>query len=184
MPKTKGNFCISIKEYIDKYWGKGTWDKFFHALSADDQLLMQTAVSLNWVDMEARLRIVRTFEEVLGTGNGDMIRRFAYFEAEKDLHTALRLFLRVASPINVLKKAGQIWRKYYDWGELIVEQKDEKSASVTLKGNNFNDRFFCLQLQAYFSRFFELVGAEDVKISHPECRAQGAADCVFVLDWE
>jgi predicted hydrocarbon binding protein len=184
MPKTRANFRLAIKKYIEQYLGQDAWDKFLEALSDDDQILMQTAVSIGWVDMDARLRIVRTFENVLGTGNGDLVKNFARFEAEKDLNTVLRIFLRMANPGMVLKKASGFWHRFYDWGELVVEQIDKNSAIAMIKDAPFVDPLFCMQIESYFKRFFELVGAKDMEVVHRICKAKGAEHCIFEGKWK
>lgn len=42
---------------------------------------------------------------------------------------------------------------------------------------------FCRNLQGYLQRLFELVGAKDVTVGHPECRVQGGALCRFAIRW-
>jgi hypothetical protein len=46
------------------------------------------------------------------------------------------------------------------------------------------DEAICLELTGYVSRVMEFAGASNARMTHPECRARGAASCRFQLSWE
>jgi predicted hydrocarbon binding protein len=45
------------------------------------------------------------------------------------------------------------------------------------------DTAVCTYLNAYLIRLFELVGAKNVDVRHPECRARGGKVCRFMISW-
>jgi hypothetical protein len=52
-----------------------------------------------------------------------------------------------------------------------------------LSGWGVVDHALCRELVGYFSRTLELVGAQNVIVEHPECRARGYARCFFRARW-
>jgi hypothetical protein len=115
-------------------------------------------VAVGWYDDTILVETLRTVEEVLRERDPKIIETLGRFAAEQDLTRIHRVFLRMASPAFVLERATNLWRRFFDSGR-------------------------CRNLQGYLQRLFELVGAKDVTVGHPECRVYGGALCRFAIRW-
>ncbi len=184
MPNIKGTAILAFKDYINSNFGKEGWEKLLSKLTEEDREAVTTAVSISWVDMDVRLRLARIVDSTLGRGDGELLKTIAKYAAERDLSTAQRIFLRMASPAYTLEKASHYWRRLNDWGEFKVERSGKNRAIGTLYNSVVKDKMFCLQLSSYMAKALELVGAKGVKVTHTKCCARGDELCVYEGSWD
>jgi hypothetical protein len=76
-----------------------------------------------------------------------------------------------------------MWGKYHDTGIWEVRREGERHVVGFVRQWRGASEILCAGALFYCERLFELVGAKDVRIQHPECVARGAARCQFVVDW-
>jgi hypothetical protein len=184
MPKGRGSFFIAMKSFTKKRFGPEGWGKVMHRLSQEDREQIESATTIGWFEMDLRTRALQAFKETFNDSGHFLIKEMGAFEAERDLNTTQRLFLRLANPGYALQKAGQYWRRFYDWGEFKVERKSKNFAIGTIIDNVNNDPIWCIHFQAYIHKVFELVGAKDIKIEHTTCCCHGDEFCVFEVNWK
>lgn len=188
MAKTRGTVLVALKDFVRAQFGEDGWDRLLDALDDADRLLVELPTSISWYDIELVCRALGALDQVLGKNDRSLVEQFGRFEAERDLTTIQRVFLRMASPAWVVEKVGQYWRRFADFGEWNIQRErvdGEKAVGVkaVLTGVPRPDRCYCAELSGYFARCLELVGAKDVTVRHPECRAKGDARCAFVGRW-
>ncbi len=199
MPNCRGTFYSALRVFLRERFGPQAWEELLDCLEPQDRADADSAVSIAWTDLYLRMRVaavvVRKFgARLLGDDLADddervwesgkaLLMEFGRFEAEKDLTTTQRVFLRMANPAYVLEKAGQYWSRFYDWGGLRIERKSKTHAIATLLDSAVVDELFCIHFCAYVKRMFELVGAKDVQVEHLECLAQGDSACVYDVQW-
>ena len=80
-----------------------------------------------------------------------------------------------------LDRAGRMWHRFHDSGEWEVEGGD-KWLRGRLRGFSVVDEKYCRVLAAWIKRAGQMTGARG-EVSHPECRARGAASCLFEGWW-
>ena len=184
MPKFKGSFFKALKCYIVERFDEESWKKLVDTLPPDDRERVDNALTISWYDERIREHLLRTMYSILAAKNPSLMEDFSTFEAERDLKTTQRLFLRLANPGYAIQKAGQYWRRFMDWGELnIIRHEDKCSATATIKDNENAYDLFCNHMLVYMTRVLELVGAKDVKLKHTHCRSRGDPECVYSLKW-
>ena len=188
MAKTRGTVLVALKDFVREQFGDDGWERLLDTLDDADRLQVELPTSISWYDIELVFRALGALDEVLGAGDLGVVERFGRFEAERDLTTIQRVFLRMASPAWVVEKVGQYWRRFADFGEWDIQREavdGNKAFGVTavLMGVPRPDRCYCAELTGYFARCLELVGAKDVSVTHPECRAKGDPRCAFVGRW-
>jgi len=183
MPNGKGTYFAALRAFVRERFGDEGLERYLSVLEKEDRDTVATAVSIDWVDMGIRLRATRELEMTFGKGDDSLLSEFGRFEAQRDLSTTQRVFLRLANPGYAIQKAGQYWRRFYDWGELSVERQSKTQVVATLKNSVVADAHYCTQFMAYLTRVFELVGAKDVVVKHTKCRARGHSNCVYDGSW-
>jgi hypothetical protein len=183
MPASKGSFFVAMKKFVLERFGPEQWARLMGTLSSEDRAQIEAATSITWVDVDVRLRSLHAMREVLGSRDASLLTTFGRFEAENDLSTTQRLFLRLANPGYAMEKAGQYWRRFHDWGGLEVDRLSKHEARATVVDSAVANELWCIQFQAYMGRVFELVGARDVKMEHVKCCARGDSTCVFEGSW-
>jgi predicted hydrocarbon binding protein len=184
MAKNKGTVLVALKAFIRERFGEEAWLVFLDSLDQDDRLEVELPLSIRWYDLVLMQRVFRKVDELLGDNDCSLIELFGRYEAERDLRTVHRMFLKMANPAYTLEKAGQYWRRFCDFGEWHIVRNGKKGATARFVGCPIVDALYCAELQGYFTRILELVGAKNVSVSHDECRANGDANCLFVGTWD
>jgi hypothetical protein len=183
MPSTKGTYFVALKAFVVGRFGQPGWADLLARLSPEEREKVDAAHTMSWYDMALRLRATHALQETVGPAAPGVLTDFGRFEAERDLSTTQRLFLRLASPAYAMEKAGQYWRRFYDWGELKVTREGKGKGTAEILGMPFSDAVYCTQFNAYMCRVFEMVGAKDVKATHIACRGRGDKTCLFEGSW-
>ena len=174
-----------MRTWVVRLHGDEGWERVVAALGPEDAATVRSVVSVAWYPFSTQHALLRTIDRVLGTGEGELARVIGRYEADQDLTIVHRIFLRMANPAFVLEKAGDYWSRFYEAGTWIVTRGEGgTSARGELRDIEPVDQLFCLYLEAYIFRMFELVGAKNVRGTHSRCRCRGAEACVFEGRWD
>jgi hypothetical protein len=182
VPKSKGTNLLHMRSYVERVHGPSAWQRVVLSLSEEDRAIVSVLSPSGWYELGAQHRLLRAIDRVIGTGDLALVPEIGRYEADEDLSTIHRLFVRLTSPAYVLEKAGEYWRRFYDTGKWEVV-RGNGSATGRLDDFGLVDDAFCAYLRAYIYRMFQLAGARTGVLEHTECRAQGAEACVFVGRW-
>ena len=183
MTRSKGTNILNIREFVVQRMGQAAWDQLVAAMPEPDRATLTTVLAFGWYDFGLNARLLAQMVATLGQKDRALARQYGAFEAERDLTGVHRLFLRLANPAYVLEKAGEYWFRFYDTGTWTIQRHDGNHASGTLKGMDGTDEDYCAYLTAYVTRMFELVGAKEVRVTHPVCSARGGPHCVYDIHW-
>jgi predicted hydrocarbon binding protein len=183
MARSKGTVFVALKSFIRKRFGDDGWQRFLASMPDADRVQVEMPVSGKWYELALVHRALHALVDELGGGNVDIAEDFGKHDAENDLNTVQRIFLRLANPAYAIEKSGQYWSRFCDFGELKVTRHGKNSASATLTGVPLVEELYCRQLTGYLTRLFELVGAKDLKVSHSECCARGDRQCTWMGTW-
>jgi hypothetical protein len=168
---------LMARAFVSARSGRDDWARLVEGIDTGNEL--PGLVPLGWYPETLFVQMLHE----LGRDDAAAVRQLAAYEAEQDLTVIHRMFLRLANPAYVLEKAGDYWSRFHDSGTWSVERLGASGARGTLQHWGIADSVACEYLGTYVHRMFELVGARDVKVAHPSCRAAGAAHCVFEGSW-
>ncbi|HEX8794969.1 MAG TPA: hypothetical protein VF765_28680 [Polyangiaceae bacterium] len=182
MGRAKGTAFFHDEEYVKQTYGPDAWARVLAAMPAAAAEVRSSIVAVGWYDDTLLVETLRTVEEVLRERDPRIIETLGRFAAEQDLTRIHRVFLRMASPAFVLERATNLWRRFFDSGRWEVKPAEGGVDGLLIDSAIVHD-VFCRNLQGYLQRLFELVGAKDVTVGHPECRVQGGALCRFAIRW-
>lgn len=182
--QTKGVAFLGVKGYVLATFGEAGWQRVLDALDPADAETVRGALAVGWYDLHLYARFIRAIDAALGKGDLSQIRPMARFAAENDLKIYHRLFFRLLNPAAAVEKSGEYWRRYHDTGSWEMQRVSPTEAVGTLSGWGIADDAMCLELCAFMARLLELVGARNVKLDHPRCRARGADACFFRCRWD
>ena len=181
--KTKGVGFTNVKSFVGKRFGTQAWTDVLSHLSKQDRAELESAVPVGWYSLSLYARLINEIERVHGTGDLTLVEQLGAYEAEHDLTTIHRVFLRMANPAFILEQMGNYWKRFHDTGEWEISRLTDKRAVAYLRGWGHVDPALCRELAGYMRRSFELAGASSVTLEHPRCRARGHADCMFEGCW-
>jgi hypothetical protein len=180
---TKGITFTHARNFVEEKFGSKGWAKVLEQSRPDDRAVLGGVVAVGWYELDLYARLLRSIDVAHGLGDLELLTGIGRYGAEKDLNTVYRLFFRLQSPAYAIEKIAEYWRKFHDTGVWTVEREGSGKARGTLREWGCVDRALCREMTAYMTRVLELVGAKDVRLSHPRCRADGETECFFSLRW-
>jgi hypothetical protein len=182
---TKGINFVNVRAFAEtRHPVTGGWDAVVAGLEEEDRRVLEGVVAIGWYPLGLYARLIRVVDRVHGTGDLQRVAALGRYEAERDLTTLHRIFLRLANPIYLLEKSAEYWRRFHDSGRWVIVQPSPREAVGHLEGWGCIDEALCTELTAYLGRAFELTGARHVRMDHPSCRAREDARCTFKARWD
>jgi hypothetical protein len=181
--KTKGIGFVSIREFVLERYGLDGWTDLLAELSAEDRAEIQAIVTMGWYSLPLYARALRALDKVRGAGDLQLVFQLGKYQAERDLTTVHRAFLRIANPSFIVEQSAEYWGRFHDSGKWTVERLGPSRVRAYLDGWAHVDAALCRELTGYTLKAFELVGARNPRLDHAQCRARGAARCVFLGSW-
>jgi hypothetical protein len=182
---TKGINFVNVRAFAEtRHAVNGGWNAVVAGLPDADQRVLEGVVAIGWYPLALYARLIRVVDQVHGTGDLQRVVALGKFEAERDLTTLHRIFLRLANPIYLLEKSAEYWRRFHDTGRWVIVQPSPREAIGHLDEWGCIDEGLCTELVGYLGRAFELTGARRVRMEHPLCRARQDARCTFKARWD
>jgi len=169
MSEARGSNLHHIRKFVLEQYGRRGWAEVLGVLGPTDASRVRRVLVMSWFPLELQYRVLRTVDEVLGQGDGGVVKAIGRYEAEQDLTVVHRLFLRMANPGFVLEQAGRYWRRFYTSGRWEVERDASDRARVLLIGLEPFDPLMADYLMAYILRMWELMGVE-IREAHSSVR--------------
>jgi hypothetical protein len=181
--KTKGVSFVNARAFVQDRYGAPGWAATMARLREPDRVEIESTVTVGWYSLPLYARFIRAIDEAHGCGDCALLVQLGRFEAERDLTTIHRVFLRMANPAYAVEKMGEYWRRFHDTGTWKVDRATPTQVDGVLEGWGHVDRGLCRELGGYMGRVLELVGAKGVLMEHPFCRAHGDPMCSFRARW-
>ncbi len=87
------------------------------------------------------------------------------------------------NPKLIIGNACNLWKRFFNFGELKGEIIGETSARIIGK-DIYVDPIFCKFLTEYFTGLLESVGASGVMVDHTKCVHRGDEVCEWSITWK
>ena len=104
--------------------------------------------------------------------------------AEHEVKWVHRAVLRFTSPLWLLERGADVWKKSHTTGRWHIESDRPRHLRGTLEAFGVADRAYCDSLRGWLQRACLMTGEAHVAIAETRCRDRdGAAACVFEGQW-
>lgn len=181
--RTKGIGFLNVKAFVCERFGERAWSELIASLPPADRDEIASIVTVGWYRLPLYARIITEIDHKHGRGDLSLVEQIGMFEAEHDLTTIHRMFLRMANPAFIIEQVGKYWARFNDTGHWKVDRPTAHSAIATLRDWGIVNPALCRENVGYIRRALELVGAREVVVDHKRCRCSNAPDCVFEGHW-
>jgi hypothetical protein len=172
---------MSLSAWTQKVHGEDGFAKVLAAMPAHHAAALRDPIApISWYPTVAVLEAIHTTGRLFGPA--DFHDAYGVHSAEYAVNRFYRMVLRFTSPGFVLGRAGTAWRNYHDTGEWALEVGDRHYRG-RLRGFGVVDAAYCRVILAYKRRVAELTGGKSIVATHPQCRADGADECLFDIRW-
>ncbi len=181
--RTKGIGFMNVRTFAEEHFGEHAWHDLVQTFPHVDRDELNAVVPVGWYSLALYARLIHTLDTQLGSGDLSVIETLGAYEAQRDLTTVHRVFLRMANPAFIVEQIAKLWMRFHDTGVWEVQRHDPHHASGRLRDWGIVDRAMCTELVAYMQRSLELVGAQRVVVEHTRCRVDGSDACYFDARW-
>jgi len=182
MSRVSGASLMSFQLFLRREHGEGAYETVLAKMpAAQAEPLRGIILPVNWYPTVSFVRAIETAHAQLGSD--DLYERYGTFAAEFQINTFQKLLLRFTSPAYMLNRAGRVWHRFHETGEWNVSSGTGKTMRGELRNFSVVSSGYCRVVRAWILRAGQMTGT-DGGVDHPECRAKGAAVCVFTGWWK
>jgi hypothetical protein len=185
----QGNAIGGFKDFVErKYGAEGVEVLLRDAQPHDVSVFRGLILRAGWYPVGTWNRLSEAFVTNLAGGDVEAYNEMGVYVAEQDLNTIYKLLLKLASPTMLMPRLGWLWDRYFDFGKLETEQKDDRLFLVRLNAPTDVDaglsRLTCsVGIPGWFQRAVVMTGATGAAVRHHACRFDGARCCEIDIAW-
>lgn len=180
----KGLVLQARKDFVDDSFGDGAWRKVVEALPSEDRVLLQDLIlTAKWYPFELGERLDRAIVNVFGEGKEKIFEEIGAKSARRSLDKVHKSFVTPGDPQAFLRKAGVIYKFYYDTGRREYTLTGPTSGVLTTYEAKTFSLPDCLTVVGWYKEALKMCGARNIEIVEEECRAKGGSCCRYRVKW-
>ena len=180
----KGSAYHSTLAFIETHFGATAKERVLARLSPEDrELFGHMVLPIQWYPLAPFPRLLRAMEAELGRGDLSLVTERGTWAAVQDMRTVHRVLLKFVTPNWVIDKGMKIWPNFHTSGRWEAKREGDKAARATLYDLGVVDEAMCATLKGWIHGLLQLAGIKHAVVEHTECRARGAASCVYQINW-
>jgi len=180
----KGSAYLSTLAFIDASYGATARERVLERLDAEDRAILGTSpLAIQWYPLAPFPRLLRAMDAELGRGDLSLAIERGTWAAIHDMRTVHRVLLKLVTAAWVVEKGMKLWPNFHTSGRWESKREGDKGARATLHDLGVVDEAMCATLQGWMIGLLSLAGKQ-ATVEHGECRARGAATCVFRVSWK
>jgi hypothetical protein len=130
----KGSHVVVAEAWVDERLGRGTFKRLTENAGEHWQILLP----MTWYDIDTLHDALEVAARRLDLSVEDITAEIARRNAEIDLRSIYKLFLRVAQPRRVLSLTPRLWNTYVKFGSAWAVQNDD--GYYVGQGDGFDER--------------------------------------------
>ncbi len=180
----KAQGLLNAALFVREKFGASALERVLARCSPSTREHALHAIAINWVPFEELADLLRVIDRELGSGDGKLAESIGAASARLNLrHLALRLAFFLARPEFLMRRVAGVWRQYNEAGEMLVLEFTPGRMVAELRGMPVTDWIVCASVTGWLNEAGTATGMRHLRTTHAECRAKGAARCLWVLEW-
>ena len=138
------------------------------------------SIAIEWIPLSEFVEVLGVCEKRLGKGDGRIAEQIGAAGARANLRGATqRAAFYVLKPSFLGKRVAGLWDQYNDEGAMTIHEARPELVRVEVVGIVKPDWLFCCTLTGWCGEFALATGSIGARPVHTECRAKGAARCLW-----
>lgn len=117
----KGSHVTQAERWVDDHLGKGTFKELTSSAGENWQIILPMA----WYDVNVLEAALEQVSSKLRVSVEDITTEVARANAEADLTSIYRVFLRIAQPQRVLSMTPRLWTTYVKFGSALPIENEQ-----------------------------------------------------------
>jgi hypothetical protein len=130
----KGSHIVAAESWVDSRLGKGVFKSLTDQAGERWKIILPVA----WYEIDVLQDALESVSRRVGVSVEDITTEVARLNAEGDLRSIYRVFLRVAQPQRVLSMTPRLWSTYVRFGSAQAIKNDD--GHYIGQGDGFDDR--------------------------------------------
>lgn len=184
MGRIKGIGYKSELQFVLSKYGEETLGRILAALSAEDQAALRGIIlASDWYPQPPLEHFRQALAKQFIDTDLRIIEEMGRFSAEFALTGIYRVFLAVLSPAYGIRKAGNLFPKYFDSGKASVVEHGPKDVSLRIVDWPDASATLCALIKGYFEKSLELAGGRMVTVRKAACALRGDPYCEYRAVW-
>lgn len=180
----KGSAYRSTLEFVDTKFGADAHERVLARLSAEDRALIGGIIlPIQWYPLSPFPRLLRAMEAELGAGDLALVIDRGAWAAIHDMTTFHKVILKLVTPNWLIEKGTRLWPNFHTSGRWVVSRRGPHGGRAELRDLGVVDEAMCATLKGWLLGLLTLAGAKQPEVRHVECRARGAASCIYDATW-
>lgn len=183
--KVRGDVLITDLQYIVRISGEEAGNKIKEELrEINSEIDFDKITNTGWFPIGWKVLILLLTRESLGWSDQDIISMGKLASKESFiLKTLLRYFISLD---RTFKESVRFWAKYWDAGELVPYEINEKEKYLIIKLKNFQIHpDLCLYFTGHFESIANLIlKSEKISVEEKKCSFHGDEYHEFEIRWE
>jgi hypothetical protein len=155
--KVKGSHLMLVNEWVDHHLGRGTFGRI-------TENRWGVVLPVGWYDVEPLLDVFAEASRLTNKPIEEIASEIARHNAERDLTSIYRIFLRIAQPQRVLSYTPRLWRTYVSFADARA-LRNEKGHYIG-EGTGFTEKqidWACGCWYGFIPTAIRLSGGKDIK---------------------
>ena len=123
----KGISIKNCKSWVENEKGEDKWIEVVNSLPEESREHIKDGMvfTSNWYPLQVYIDVNDEICKRWGDGTHRIIFEMAREGAQENLKTTYRIFMKIASPGYIVKKAARLFTQFYDEGELKLVKNEE-----------------------------------------------------------
>jgi hypothetical protein len=130
----KGSHIVAAETWVDTRLGKGTFKQLTENAGQSWRIILPVA----WYEIDVLQDALEAVSGRVGLSVEDITTQIARLNAESDLRSIYKVFLRVAQPERVLSMTPRLWTTYVRFGKATAITNEK--GSYVGQGDGFDQR--------------------------------------------
>lgn len=180
----KGTAVLATMKFVRERFGEADHKRVLGALPPEHAATLDGAIiNSAQLPLDSLIAYIGKADELLSRKDFDVCAEAGRYSAYEALATVFKLFMKISSPLGMVRRAAGMWRHFNSSGDLEVARAEPGRIVLHLKGFARPGGVYCRRLVGYFQRVVEVTGGKEVVVRHQHCVADGAAVCEFDVTW-
>jgi hypothetical protein len=181
----KGSAYLSTLAFVESQFGTHAKERVLDRLPPDDrQMLTGMVLPIQWYPLAPFPRLLRAMEAELGRGDLSLVTERGTWAAVQDMRTVHKVLLKFVTPNWVIDKGMKLWPNFHTSGRWESKREGDNGARAYLHDLGVVDEAMCATLKGWILGLLQLAGIKRALVDHVECRARGAASCLYHVSWK
>ncbi|MCH8029174.1 MAG: hypothetical protein IH874_04500 [Candidatus Dadabacteria bacterium] len=188
MSNVKGSIFKYTKEYVVNTYGHKSWYSLLSLLTPDERDTIEMDIYEDkWYPVSLLKRVIGAFDNTFASGEFKTIVPIAKYIAEKDIMPIFKKFSDLKNIPLVLRNAPALWKRYFDTGEMRVENALDEERAFNFTFHNFDDistQILCSYLiSTWLRQVLKSAGADNVSIIYTDTLGTNHVPSSLEVTW-